>query len=80
MLSIATIPFLGMKFKGLIAILNYQSKEYRFAIYNFGKVKQLTFKDNSVIVVLSIFNYKLVLNISIDQIKDLSSHKAVVVS
>ena len=38
MFSYADIPFLGFYFKGLIANLIYQGKEYRFATYNSTKV------------------------------------------
>lgn len=38
MFSYADIPFLGFYFKGLIANLYYQGKEYRFATYNRAKV------------------------------------------
>ncbi len=39
MFSYADIPFLGFYFKGLICNLYYNQKEYRFASYNFSKVK-----------------------------------------
>lgn len=39
MFSYADIPFLGFYFKGLICNLYYNNKEYRFATYNFSKVK-----------------------------------------
>ena len=42
MFSYATIPFIGFKFKGLIANLILKNKEYRFATYNLGKV---TYED-----------------------------------
>lgn len=38
MISIAHIPFYGLTFQGLIAIVYYKGKEYRFATYNGGKV------------------------------------------
>ncbi|MDX9691184.1 MAG: tocopherol cyclase family protein [Acholeplasmataceae bacterium] len=38
MFSYATIPFMGLSFKGLIANLLIKDKEYRFATYNFSKV------------------------------------------
>lgn len=38
MFSYADIPFMGFYFKGLIANLYYQGKEYRFATYNGAKV------------------------------------------
>ena len=36
--SVAHIPFCGFSFRGLIAIVYYKGKEYRFATYNGGKV------------------------------------------
>lgn len=78
--SIATIPFLGMKFKGLITVLRHDNKEYRFATYNFAKVKALLIEENSVKLMLKRGKYKLNLDISIDETKDLSSPKAGVMS
>lgn len=40
MFSYADIPFLGFYFKGLIANLRYEGREYRFATYNFARVKK----------------------------------------
>lgn len=37
-ISTAHIPFCGSSFQGLIAIVYYRGKEYRFATYNGGKV------------------------------------------
>ncbi|HHX59523.1 MAG TPA: hypothetical protein GX707_02110 [Epulopiscium sp.] len=37
-LSIAHIPSYGFSFRGLIAIVYYKGKEYRFATYNGGKI------------------------------------------
>lgn len=34
MASVAEIPFLGFKFRGCIAVVNYNGMEYRFATYN----------------------------------------------
>jgi hypothetical protein len=42
MFSYATIPFMGLSFKGLIANLLLNGKEYRFATYNFSKI---TYED-----------------------------------
>lgn len=78
--SIATVPFLGMKFKGLITVLRYKHKEYRFATYNFAKVKHMLIKENLVELALKRGKYKLKLEISIDETKDLSSPKAGVMS
>ncbi|ULQ60115.1 hypothetical protein K7I13_01965 [Brucepastera parasyntrophica] len=38
MVSIATIPFFGLFFQGLISVIRYKNKEYRIATYNGGKV------------------------------------------
>ena len=59
MLSHATIPFLGLKFKGLIAVLYFNKKEYRFATYNFSRVKVVEVKKNYVHYVIKKFKYKL---------------------
>jgi tocopherol cyclase len=48
MFSYADIPFLGFYFKGLIANLLYQGKEYRFATYNFAKIKKETIGHQDV--------------------------------
>jgi hypothetical protein len=50
MFSYATIPYLGMKFKGLIADLIIENKEYRFATYNLSRVKKLEIDENRVYV------------------------------
>lgn len=39
--SYATIPYLKLKFNGLIASLILDDREYRFTTYNFSKIKQL---------------------------------------
>ncbi|MCF7924428.1 MAG: tocopherol cyclase family protein [Candidatus Izimaplasma sp.] len=48
MFSHATIPFLNFKFNGLIVNLVVNNKEYRFATYNFAKVKTYIIDKNSV--------------------------------
>jgi tocopherol cyclase len=48
MFSYADIPFLGFYFKGLISILNFNGKEYRFATYNHAKVKHEEIKEGYV--------------------------------
>ena len=42
LVSIAHIPFCSFSFQGLIAIVYYKGKEYRFATYNGGKVIHAT--------------------------------------
>lgn len=38
MVSIADIPFLGLEFKGCVAVVYYKGKEYRLATYNGVKI------------------------------------------
>lgn len=59
MFSYADIPFLGFYFKGLIANLIYQGKEYRFATYNGGKVIKEDINDRTVIYHLKHRSYRL---------------------
>lgn len=48
MVSIADIPFLGLEFKGCIAIVYYKGIEYRLATYN--GVKILKYDENGLII------------------------------
>lgn len=75
MFSYADIPFLGFYFKGLIANLQIDDKEYRFATYNFSKVVSETISKDKVRYVLKRFNLKLEIEASIKQTKDLPSPK-----
>ncbi len=75
MVSIATIPFLKMKFKGLIAILNHNQEEYRFATYNFSKVKKLTINENNVFIILQKGRYKLKIEAKNKETRNLPSPK-----
>lgn len=59
MFSYATIPFMGMSFKGLIVNLVYNNKEYRFSTYNFAKVLKKEILDNSIYFILKKGSYKL---------------------
>lgn len=59
MFSHAWIPFLGLKFKGLIANLIVDGKEYRFATYNFTRVKKSIIKANKVTYLLKKGKYSL---------------------
>ncbi|MDI6453147.1 tocopherol cyclase family protein [Peloplasma aerotolerans] len=59
MFSYADIPFIGFYFKGLIANLIYEGKEYRFATYNFTKVQKEEIKDNYVFYKLIKGKYRL---------------------
>lgn len=46
MVSIADIPFMGINFKGCIAVVFYQGREYRLATYN--GVKIINYTENSL--------------------------------
>lgn len=59
MFSYADIPFLGFYFKGLIANLIFNGKEYRFATYNGAKVKEEIINGNHVIYTLKKRRYTL---------------------
>ncbi|PKK95599.1 MAG: hypothetical protein CVV60_00370 [Tenericutes bacterium HGW-Tenericutes-5] len=59
MFSYATIPYMGMKFKGLIANLIADNIEHRFATYNFSKVKKIEIDDNRVYVEIKKGKYRL---------------------
>lgn len=48
MLSIANIPFMGKSFKGHIAVVYENGIQYRFATYNFSRIKQNS--DNGIIL------------------------------
>lgn len=68
MFSYATIPFLGMSFKGLISNFIYQNKEYRFATYNGTKIESKNINNNLVEFLLIKGKYKL-------KIKAVSNHQ-----
>lgn len=59
MFSYATIPFIGLSFKGLIVNLIYNQKEYRFSTYNFTKIIKKDILDNSIYFILKRGQYKL---------------------
>ncbi len=46
MCSIANVPFMGVSFTGLIANLNVDGIEYRFATYNNSKILKVAVLDN----------------------------------
>lgn len=48
MLSVAKIPFLGVSFNGFIVNFVFNNKEYRFATYNFAKMK-LVEKEKDIV-------------------------------
>ena len=47
-LAVALIPFLLFSFTGLICMLNIKNKEYRFATYNFAKIKKI--ESNEIVL------------------------------
>jgi hypothetical protein len=59
MFSYATIPFMGMSFKGLIVNLIYNQKEYRFATYNLTKIIKKEIHKDTISFVLKKGKYKL---------------------
>lgn len=59
MLSIATIPFLGLQFEGCISVILYQGKEYRFATYLGAKV--VSKRDTAVIIKQGAYSLKVFL-------------------
>lgn len=75
MFSYADIPFLGFYFKGLIANLQVNNKEYRFATYNFAKVVEETISKDKVRYVLKRFGLRLEIEASIKQSRDLPAPK-----
>lgn len=48
MFSYATIPFMGLAFKGLIVNLIYNHKEYRFATYNHSRIVKKEIGNNEI--------------------------------
>ena len=59
MFSYATIPFLGLSFKGLIVNLIYNHKEYRFATYNQTRILQKEIDKDHIDFILKKGRYKL---------------------
>ncbi len=62
MVSVALIPFYGLKFLGCICAITHEGKEYRLATYNFVKINRLS-PDG-----LTISQGRLVLDINIKNI------------
>jgi hypothetical protein len=59
MFSYATIPFMGLSFKGLIVNLIYDQKEYRFATYNHSRIIKKQIRKNEVKFLLKKGRYQL---------------------
>jgi hypothetical protein len=75
MFSAAEIPFLGIYFNGLIANLQIDDKEYRFATYNFARIVEEKIDSDKVKYILKRFNFRLEIEASIKQVKDLPAPK-----
>ncbi|MFW5794716.1 MAG: tocopherol cyclase family protein [Bacillota bacterium] len=75
MFSQAIIPFLGLKFKGLIVNLVINNNEYRFATYNNAKVKKSIIQEKSVEFIITKSKLKLYIKASSDKAKSLASPK-----
>ncbi len=73
MFSYASIPFLGLKFNGLIANLVYKEKEYRFATYNFSKTKILDISKNHLLIELNKGKYQLLIEAWNQEVTSLKS-------
>ena len=71
MCSIARIPYAGMKFTGLIAVVASRDKQYRFATYNFSRIKHFNRIKSGVEIVLRKFNYTLHIYAESDSFTDL---------
>jgi hypothetical protein len=59
MCSVARIPYAGMKFIGLIAVVSSGERQYRFATYNFSRIIRLSKSRDGVEIILKKFNYVL---------------------
>jgi hypothetical protein len=59
MVSYATIPYLGLRFKGFIINLVIADKEYRFSTYNFSKIRLIEKSDNHIILNVKRGHYSL---------------------
>jgi len=56
------VPFLKWKIKGFIAIINHNGTEYRFATYNFSKMKIVSRSISQIEIVVKKGRYKLTIN------------------
>ncbi|MBU0996953.1 MAG: tocopherol cyclase family protein [Firmicutes bacterium] len=73
MLSYATIPLGALHFKGLIANMIIHEKEYRFATYNFSKIKITELKQDEVRLQIKKGRYKLFLHAKTEKQIELKS-------
>lgn len=73
--SYAKIPYLGMKFLGLICHVYIQGTHYRFATYNAAKVKKEMLTKNHAYYELKKGSLRLKIEASIDHVSELASPK-----
>lgn len=59
------VPILKWKVKGFVTILNHNGKEYRFATYNFSRMKVVSRSISQVEIVVRKRRYKLVMKIKL---------------
>lgn len=50
--SAAEIPFMGSRFLGIISVLHYHGKEYRFATYYGAKIMDIFCEENQLIITI----------------------------
>lgn len=76
MFSYAIIPFLKLKFNGLIASLYVNHRHYRFSTYNFSKVKVNRINDHLTSIEITKRSYRLIIKAYQEAIVQLKSpHK-----
>lgn len=73
--SYATIPYLNFSFKGFFISLFIGDKEYRFATYNFSKIKKIKIYNNSFEVFIKKRNIEVSIKASFDKSRELFSPK-----
>ena len=73
--SYAKIPYLGMKFLGLICHVYVQGKHYRFATYNGASVVEEVLTKTTARYVLKKGNMRLTIDAAVDHVAELASPK-----
>ena len=71
MCSVASIPFGILNFRGLIATLTINDKQFRFATYNKAKIKSIDELENSVRIIIKKRNYMLYINAFTNKFEEL---------
>jgi tocopherol cyclase len=75
MFSYAYIPFLKKSFEGLICVLMYEGKEYRFSTYQLSKVKKESLSEKKAYYEIKQGRFTLTIEAIIDATVDLPSPK-----